>query len=133
MYGTFCLYGVEHNHFEASKFLLRGLERGALKIDTFLALKWQIAKQVTICLVPKKLKQQYIGNFMYMSLAADVPVVYMVWNIGNYFDGGKSILRAMGRGGPWNLDFLGPNENSQRVQKSLNCLPLHLLGKLHVT
>jgi hypothetical protein len=50
-----------------------------------------------------------ITRYGYGHITNNVPVVYMALEL-NGFDGGKSITRAIGRGG-WalkNLDFFGP-------------------------
>jgi hypothetical protein len=47
-----------------------------------------------------------IHNFMYIKLPMYL-FFYMVLGL-NDFDAGKSITRAIGRGGPENLDFSGP-------------------------
>ncbi len=106
MYGTCCLYGGGHYHFDAGKFILRGLERvGPEYLYFFGPWKWQIGKRVAIW-AQKSCNNRYIGNFMYMSLAANVPVVYMALNI-IIFMGGQIHLEAIESGDPWNIDFFG--------------------------
>jgi hypothetical protein len=60
----------------------------------------------------KKCNSRYIGNFMYMSLAADVPVVYMALNIIILM--GENLFCGPLEGVvPENSTFWGPNDKSQ--------------------
>ncbi len=49
-------------------------------------------------------------------LPTNVPVVYMARD----FDPGKFILRAIGRGGPWNWDFFGTWNGNERIRCHLS-------------